>query len=175
MTGDRQRGNSFGERLANAFADAFAQGYTHVIAVGGDCPRLHEVDWDDVTRRLEQGEPVLGPTPNRDGAYLIGLSRRGFDRQAFAALPWQSPALFDALETHLDASCAEAPALLAPRDDVNNHRELAALVRKWASPLYLLVQLRSIFGSAICATYMEEFVFSTPVFRRRLRGPPLRV
>ena len=174
MTGERQRGDSFGERLANAFADAFAQGYTHVIAVGSDCPRLHEVDWEGVTHRLEGGKPVLGPTPGRDGAYLIGLSQGQFDRQAFAALPWQSPALLGALEAHLDASCETAPMRLVPRDDVNGHHELVALVREDASPRYLLAQLRSIFGRAVCAIYADTPIFSTSVFCYRLRGPPVR-
>jgi hypothetical protein len=44
VNGPQQRGDTFGARLANAFADAFAAGYDRVIAVGNDCPTLHEVD-----------------------------------------------------------------------------------------------------------------------------------
>jgi len=91
VNGAQQRGDDFGTRLANAFADAFAQGYERVIAVGSDCPRLHEVDWEAVTAHLDEGAPVLGPTPDRDGTYLIGLRRSQFDKTEFAALPWKSP------------------------------------------------------------------------------------
>jgi hypothetical protein len=35
-----QRGSDFGTRLANAFADVFALGYTSAVAVGNDSPEL---------------------------------------------------------------------------------------------------------------------------------------
>ena len=129
VTDEQQRGDGFGGRLANAFADAFAKGYDRVIAVGNDCPRLHEVDWDDVADRLTAGTPVLGPTTDGEGAYLIGLSRAHFDSDAFAALPWQSPALLTALRTHLAAGTG-APDLLTPRRDVNTERDLIVFLRR---------------------------------------------
>lgn len=129
--GDRQRGATFGARLANAFADAFAAGYDRVIAVGSDCPRLHEVDWPAVTAHLANGQPVLGPTPG-GGTYLIGLTRAHFHAASFAAsfaaLPWQSARLAAALDAHLRA--VQAPAVcLQYRHDVNTVRDLVALLR----------------------------------------------
>jgi len=64
VNGAQQRGDDFGTRLANAFTDAFAQGYERVIAVGSDCPRLHEVDWQAAAGRLCAGVPVMGPRPS---------------------------------------------------------------------------------------------------------------
>jgi hypothetical protein len=148
-TGAKQRGDRFGTRLANAFADAFAQGYDRVIAVGSDCPRLHEVDWAAVADRLAQGTPVLGPTPDRDGVYLIGLTQAQFDRQAFADLPWRAPALVPALTRHLAARTA-APALLPARDDVNSHA----------------------LGAARPTRRIDSLGASLHVFRHRSRGPP---
>jgi len=147
-TDARQRGQGFSTRFANAVADAFAQGYDRVIAVGSDCPRLHEVDWKGVAERLKTGTPVLGPTSTRDGAYLIGLTREQFDRDAFEALPWTTPALFSALARHLEAAAGTAPAVLAARDDVNGHRDLLALVRgQSAVPAALQVRLRQVLGT----------------------------
>ena len=173
-TDERQRGRGFGTRFANAVADAFAQGYEHVIAVGSDCPRLHEVDWSAVAERLEAGTPVLGPTAGRDGAYLIGLSREQFERDAFEALPWTRPALFSALARHLEAQAGTAPARLAVRDDVNGHRDLLALMRRQASaPTALRDQLRDALGPT------PEHALARPAraphhprLRRRSRAPP---
>lgn len=148
VTDARQRGEGFSARFANAVADAFAEGYDHVIAVGGDCPRLHEVNWERVATQLEDGTPVLGPTPDRDGAYLIGLSREQFERDAFEALPWTTSALFPALARHLAAVAGTPPALLDARDDVNGPRDLLALLRRQSpAPAALLARLRQVLGS----------------------------
>jgi glycosyltransferase A (GT-A) superfamily protein (DUF2064 family) len=173
INGAQQRGDDFGTRLANAFADAFAQGYERVIAVGSDCPRLHEVNWEAVTERLDEGTPVLGPTPGREGTYLIGLRRSQFDRAAFAALPWTSPALFSALVRHLSARTGDAPALLAPRDDVNGHEDLIALTRSRAVPAATLVAvLRSILGAPERTVRPEKRTSESHFCGRRSRAPP---
>jgi hypothetical protein len=176
VPGERQRGGDFGTRLANAFADAFAQGYDRVIAVGSDCPRLHEVDWRDVAGRLDRETPVLGPTPEREGAYLIGLTRSQFEAAALADLPWQSPALFDALARHLTDRAGTAPSLLTARDDVNSHRELVALLRRPTSlPGDLLAALRAVLGTAVSAAGSDRPPRRHHVTGRRSRAPPLSV
>jgi hypothetical protein len=173
VNGAQQRGDDFGTRFANAVADAFAQGYERVIAVGSDCPRLHEVDWTAVAGQLAAGTPVLGPTPDRDGAYLIGLSRPQFEESAFAALPWTSPALFPALARHLSERAGTAPALLAARDDVNGPSDLLALLRSpGARPAGLVVRLRSVLGP-VAHTARSDTLGSTEQRRdARSRGPP---
>jgi hypothetical protein len=172
-TDARQRGHGFSSRFANAVADAFAQGYEHVIAVGSDCPRLHEVDWTGVAEQLREGTPVLGPTPEREGAYLIGLRRDQFERDAFEALPWTTPALFGALARHLEARAGTAPALLAARDDVNGPGDLLALVRRRAgAPAALRARLRRILGAP---TEQAAVRAARPARRgtpRRTRAPP---
>lgn len=148
INGAAQRGATFGSRLAHAVADAFAAGYHQVIAVGNDCPGLQSVDWSEVVADLEAGRPVLGPTADGMGAYLIGFSRSQFDRQAFAALPWQTAQLWAALEAHLHAQAAAAPVLLAARHDVNDHRDLQALLQRsvFGPAAALVVRLRHALG-----------------------------
>jgi len=154
-------------------ADAFAQGYDRVIAVGSDCPRLHEVDWEGVAERLKTGTPVLGPTSTRDGAYLIGLTREQFDRDAFEALPWTTPALFSALARHLEAAAGTAPAVLAVRDDVNGHRDLLGLVRRRAEGMSALrARLREILGTPSERTFVRVARSSRRGGPRRSRAPP---
>ena len=173
VNGPRQRGNDFGTRFANAIADAFAQGYERVIAVGSDCPRLDEVDWQAVATRLDEGTPVLGPTPERDGTYLIGLRRSQFDREAFASLPWKTSALFSALAHHLAAQAGDDPALLAPRDDINGHEDLIALTRSAVAALATLVAaLRAILGPTGHIGRTGTGKSATHFCGRRSRAPP---
>lgn len=169
----QQRGPDFGTRLANAVSDVLAQGYEHVIAVGSDCPRLHEVDWSAVADRLEAGIPVLGPTPDEDGTYLIGISRSQFDREAFAGLPWTSPALLPALTRQLFEQAGTAPTLLTPRDDVNGFHELLALFRADLPQVHILiVRLRAILGERGSRSGSDTAPGATPLLQRRSRAPP---
>lgn len=173
VNGAQQRGSTFGARLANAFADAFAEGYDRIIAVGSDCPTLHEVDWSAVTNRLKEGTPVLGPTPDQEGTYLIGLTRAQFEQKAFAALPWKSPALFSALHRHLSTEAGMAPLVLTTRDDVNGHEALLALLDRSPSLSEpLLVRLRQVLGDADRPARSEREPSTRSVLKRRSRAPP---
>ncbi len=171
----QQRGESFGARLANAFMDAFAAGYEHVIAVGSDCPHLHTVDWPAVASQLGDGTPVVGPTSDAHGAYLIGLSRAQFDPHAFAALPWQSPGLLDALMDHLANCSGQSPARLAARSDVNDPRDLRGLVRAASAHLTGLVeQLRTALGHITPdARRAERLAAAGVAHRPSSRAPPV--
>ena len=169
----QQRGPDFGTRLANAFADAFAAGYDRVIAVGNDCPTLHEVDWAGVVAQLAAGRPVLGPTSDREGTYLIGLTRAQFNRKAFAALPWRSPELAPALRAHLEAVVGERPVQLTPRADVNGHGELMGLLRGASAAPALVECLRRVLGDAFRTHHADQRGATRPVLKRRSRAPPL--
>lgn len=173
VNGAQQRGDTFGARLANAAADVFADGYERVIIVGGDCPSLHEVEWGAVADRLDDGTPVLGPTPDHEGAYLIGMTQSQFAPKAFAALPWKAPALFPALARHLEAASGTAPAVLAPRADVNGHDDLMALLhRHSAAPRSLIVRLQRVLGETSRCAKPEQQDATRHVLTRRSRGPP---
>jgi len=173
VTGAQQRGDSFGARLANAMADAFAAGYDRVIAVGSDCPTLHEVDWNAVAERLNGGTSVLGPNPDGEGTYLIGLTRAQFERGRFAALPWKTSRLFEALRCHLAETAETGPVLLAPRDDVNGHADLRRLLRRppsHASPL--IARLRQVLGDVQRPARPDRNPTVRPALTRRSRAPP---
>jgi uncharacterized protein len=124
-----QRGKTFGERLANAFADVFAQGFKAAIAVGNDSPQLGQTDWAALGQALALGRPVLGPT-RRGGAYLIGLQAAGFDAAAIANLPWQSSQTYDALHALLAGPCEESVFTLPVLQDLNTSDDLWAYLRQ---------------------------------------------
>jgi len=96
-----QEGATLGERLTRAFAQAFAQHPTPVIALGSDAPEL-TADWIcEAVAALSRHDVVVGPT--HDGGYhLIGLTRQ--QPALFHNMPWSQPGL-------LSATLAEAARL----------------------------------------------------------------
>ncbi|PWN05324.1 TIGR04282 family arsenosugar biosynthesis glycosyltransferase [Rhodohalobacter mucosus] len=119
---ERQRGTGFAERFSNAIADVFALGYEQVIAVGGDCPHLHDIPWHDIAAKLSGREAVLGPT-QRNGAYLIGLSRHQFCEQTFRSLPWQQHSLLDSLKNYF-LKRSSGVYILRTKTDINTYGDL---------------------------------------------------
>lgn len=63
-----------GVRLKLAVADAFKQGARYVICIGGDCPKLSCVHFEQTAASLESAyDVVFGPSED-GGYYLIGLN-----------------------------------------------------------------------------------------------------
>lgn len=89
-----QAGDDLGERMKNAFENAFAEGFSKVVAIGSDLPDLP----GDFLRRafseLESSEAVLGPSSD-GGYYLIGFSRESFLPETFENIAWSRDGVFD--------------------------------------------------------------------------------
>ena len=86
-----QRGDTLGDRLRNACADAFSGGRECVCAIGCDCPELHESDIHDALKRLRDGnDVVLGPASD-GGYYLVACTRAGL--VVFSATGWGQASL----------------------------------------------------------------------------------
>jgi uncharacterized protein len=90
-----QRGTDLGERLANAAADLFADGFSAIALLDSDTPNLPT---DYLSRTLSAltggAEVVLGPTSD-GGYYLIGMTR--FMPELFRGIHWSTPSV--AVET----------------------------------------------------------------------------
>lgn len=167
----RQRGATFGERLAAAITDVRALGYDHVVVVGTDTPGLATADLTRAFHALETGGTVvLGPAHD-GGCYLIGLA--GPPPADLARLPWRS--------SHLLAACAQVPArvvVLARRlDDVDGPRRVRRICRQAA---HLPREQGAILRRLACPrpASAQEPLVSPPRQRRALlrvvsrRGPP---
>ena len=89
----QQKGKTFGERIAKAFADIYAKGFENVICIGNDCPDLQLKDLQHSITQIEAGNIVLGPTFD-GGAYLIGIPKQKFDQQNFQQIGWQGKQTF---------------------------------------------------------------------------------
>ncbi len=114
-----QRGDSFGERLANAFADARALGYRDIVAVPTDVPGLGSRQLAAAFGHLASTPVVLGPSPD-GGVYLIGC--RDDPGALFRGVRWRTPAVLADL-----AARAGAAARLDPLADVDRRSDLRCL------------------------------------------------
>lgn len=172
VKGNRQSGGTFGERLANAFEYAFSRGYEQVIAIGNDCLALDAARLKNAARLLEQSGLALGPAKD-GGVYLLGLSRRAYNRQLFLGLPWQTDRLFSAFGQY--AQRVRFSVLLLPMeedaDDAYSFQRLLACLPSKSKLRQALVKLLSL---AIPPLYALLFPLSDQQQHTiPKRGPPL--
>ncbi len=80
-----QDSGSLGERMRQAFQQAFEGGMERVLIIGTDCPGLVAELIQQAFTALEDSDLVLGPAED-GGYYLIGLKRA--IPQLFAEIPW---------------------------------------------------------------------------------------
>jgi uncharacterized protein len=80
-----------GVRMARAFQEAFAGGFSKVLVMGCDCPEMTTKDLQDAEHALERSEVVLGPA--RDGGYWL-LGMRRFYPELLTEIPWSTDAVF---------------------------------------------------------------------------------
>ena len=69
-----ERGGDLGERMATAFADAFAAGSRRVALAGSDVPELTRERVGEAFSALDDHDMALGPAAD-GGYYLVALAR----------------------------------------------------------------------------------------------------
>jgi hypothetical protein len=162
-----QEGNTFGERLSNAFSVLYEKGFEAVIAVGNDCPEISQLDWNQIRTDLKSANNVLGKSI-RGGAYLLGITSENFQKEAFENLPWQSNQLFDSLLDQLKTTSSDVIELQVLRDintffDIKKFRISAVLNSTFKSLIDSLIEIKRTF----------YFQISQPTFLL-FRDTPLR-
>ncbi len=80
-----QVGNDLGERMGNAFNDAFEAGTDKAVIIGSDCGELTPEILEKAFLALDEVPLVLGPA--KDGGYYL-LGMRKFHPSLFEAMPW---------------------------------------------------------------------------------------
>ena len=114
----QQRGNTFGERFANAFDDVFSLGFQNVIAIGNDCLTVSMDDILDASKALETTPSVLGATCD-GGVYLIGFQKSIFEKTAFQNIHWQTDYVFNELVQFIENQSFE-PVFLTTKSDIDH-------------------------------------------------------
>lgn len=85
-----QTGHDLGERMENAFRQAFASGAGKVVIIGCDCPDLNGVLLQEAFQRLNEADFVLGPATD-GGYYLLGM--RQLEPALFRGIAWSTDAV----------------------------------------------------------------------------------
>lgn len=142
---DHQQGDSFGEKLANAFEAIYALGYNGVIAIGNDCPALTSGDLREAGQVLEQQYAVIGPAHD-GGVYLIGLQHDAYDRTQFLSLPWSTEHLTAAFCTQMQQENV-AFHICTLRSDIDTAEQLLHLLYNHPVCHTLRMAIRSVLAS----------------------------
>jgi rSAM/selenodomain-associated transferase 1 len=115
-----QQGEDLGERLRQAFADAFADGCNRVAVIGTDCPQVDKAVLQHAFEALDQAELVVGPATD-GGYYLLGLQR--LVPQLFEDIAWGTERVL-AQTLKAARSCALRTTQLERLADVDRPEDL---------------------------------------------------
>ncbi|MFD2999613.1 TIGR04282 family arsenosugar biosynthesis glycosyltransferase [Pontibacter toksunensis] len=88
-----QPAGDLGEKMADAFAAAFSEGYTSVVIIGSDCLQLTPDIILQAYRELEEHDVVIGPALD-GGYYLLGMNR--LHPELFRNKRWSTADVFPA-------------------------------------------------------------------------------
>lgn len=106
-----QKGDDLGERMENAFRQAFDAGAEKALIIGTDCPELTGALLQEAFHRLNEADFVLGPALD-GGYYLLGMKQ--LEVSLLRGMEWSTPDV--AAETlrrvgALGKSCSLLPSL----------------------------------------------------------------
>ncbi len=89
-----QIGENLGEKMKNAFVEAFSMNFKRVLLIGSDIPDLPLEFIDEAFKSLNEKDVVIGPSVD-GGYYLIGFKDKTFLPRAFEKIPWSTERVFD--------------------------------------------------------------------------------
>lgn len=113
-----QEGTNLGEKMKNAFAKAFQQGFQQVVIIGSDLLDINTDDINEAFSALEIYDYVIGPAED-GGYYLLGMTK--FNPTLFENKDWGSSTVLQ--ETLKDLK-NENIALLDERNDIDTFEDL---------------------------------------------------
>lgn len=89
-----QIGRDLGQRIKNAFLQAFSDGFNSVVIIGSDSPDLPADFVNRALSVLNTRDVVIGPSSD-GGYYLIGFVRDAFLPEVFEEISWGSDSVFE--------------------------------------------------------------------------------
>jgi len=126
-----QRGSDIGERMKNAFLDAFETGVEQAILIGSDVPAITADILDEGLRSLACNDVVIGPAMD-GGYYLIGFNAGSFQPNAFDGIAWSTDTVFERTMAILSRSNHRVHVLPTLRD-IDTPEDLEAYLKTRAS------------------------------------------
>jgi len=119
-----QNGKDLGDRMCNAFKNAFNKDYEKVVVVGSDIFELQSIQILEAFKALDKHEVVIGPAKD-GGYYLLGLKK--MYPEIFNNKNWGTETIFQ--ETMQDLNNVDVHLLVELNDidtydDLKQHQEL---------------------------------------------------
>lgn len=114
-----QRGKDLGERMENAFREAFRDKYDNVIIIGTDLLEIKQKDLETAFRYLREKQAVIGPAKD-GGYYLLGL--KSLNSKIFRNKKWSTASVFQ--ETLKDLEDLNLK-ILDVRNDIDEMNDIA--------------------------------------------------
>ncbi|MEW6622523.1 MAG: TIGR04282 family arsenosugar biosynthesis glycosyltransferase [Bacillota bacterium] len=122
-----QAGSSLGEKMYNALADGFNQGYPKVAVLGTDLPALEAAIIWDAARLLDHHDVVIGPTS--DGGYFF-IAMHEPIKDIFEIQTWGVSSVFHSTIKQIER-LKMSWAALPVHDDIDYFDDLYCLWQKW--------------------------------------------
>ncbi|WP_324720882.1 TIGR04282 family arsenosugar biosynthesis glycosyltransferase [Salinimicrobium sp. HB62] len=113
-----QQGRDLGERMQQAFSEAFSEGFQKVVIIGSDLYDLQEEDLKMAFLALDDHNYVLGPAQD-GGYYLLGMTKP--TPQLFRNKTWSSASVFQ--QTRQDLK-QEKLKILPVRNDIDTFEDM---------------------------------------------------
>lgn len=108
-----QRGNDLGEKMSNAFQEAFQNNYEKVVIIGSDLYDLQTRDIEEAFLQLTHNDYVIGPAKD-GGYYLLGMKK--FTPEVFQEINWSTATV---LKETLHILKNKKVALLSQKNDID--------------------------------------------------------
>lgn len=120
-----QQVGDLGDRMSNAFSEAFSKGYRSVVVIGTDCPGLNSDLLNEAFDLLATNDVVIGPA--EDGGYYM-LAMRGPFLKLFEDIHWST----DRVARATERNCIDnklSYVMLRPLGDIDREEDLHLLDR----------------------------------------------
>ena len=164
-----QRGNDLGQKMENAFADAFALGYENVILTGTDIPELKADSVNSAFEMLDSCDIVLGPTSD-GGYYLIGMSslhHEAFDLKLYGVSTVFEETTGSIRSSGFSVSIADEYSDIDDKEDIAGLMERVRGDRSVTGPDTRRFLMENITVSIIVPVYNEELTINTMIDQLR--------
>lgn len=175
ISGQQQRGATFGERLANALDAVFEKGYSKVMVVGSDAPQLTSRLLLKAAAGLQDHNMVLGPD-ERGGIYLLGITKNSYSKDQLIDISWKTGSVCREL-LRMATSNACTVEMLHKLRDINDADDLQRFIQSNKSPHALIHVLKGIIASFTGSSPIEPCCVTKSTVQLNIsqRGPPLQL
>jgi uncharacterized protein len=124
-----QKGEDLGEKMQNAFKNAFSKDYNKAVIIGSDLFDLQPRHIEDAFNKLDNNDVVIGPAQD-GGYYLLGIKK--VHSQIFINKKWGASTVFQYTINDLqneNVFLLEELNDIDIYDDIKNIEELKQLIK----------------------------------------------